>query len=166
MPLEAFERRLVELFGRQALAFYIREEMSDQVRNILGALAQGRQAKRNDIQAEEQILAEQAVLFELPEILVGRGDNADVGLDRRAAANGRVFALLQHPQQSRLRFHRHVADFVEKQRATFSLLETAGAPRIGAGEGALLMAEQFGFNEIAGIAAMLMATKGPVRRLP
>ena len=61
-----------------------------------------------------------------PQILVGRGDDADVGLDRRAAADSRIFALLQHPQQTGLRFHRHVADFIEEQRSALGLFEAAG----------------------------------------
>jgi hypothetical protein len=53
------------------------------------------------------------------QILVARRHDPDVGLDRGTAADGGVFALLQHAQQPCLRFHRHVADFVEKQRAAF-----------------------------------------------
>ena len=93
------------------------------------ALAQRRQPHRHDIQAEEQILAEQALLDQQAQILVGGGDDAHVGLDRRAAADRRVFALLQHAQQPRLRLHRHVADLVEEQRAALGLLEAAGAAR-------------------------------------
>ena len=50
-------------------------------------------------------------------------------LDRRAAADRGVFALLQHAQETRLRFDRHVADFVEKERAAFGLLEAARCAR-------------------------------------
>ena len=100
--------------------------MPDQVGNVLGALAQRRQPQRHDVEAEVQIFAEQALLDQDTKILVGRGDDAHIGLDRRAAADGRVFALLQNAQQPRLRFHRHVADFVQEQRAAFGQLETAG----------------------------------------
>jgi len=66
-----------------------------------------------------------------------------------AATDRGVFALLQHAQKSRLRLHRHVADLVEKERAAFCLLEAAGAARVGAGEGALLMTKQFRLDEVA-----------------
>jgi hypothetical protein len=42
----------------------------------------------------------------------------------------------QHAQQARLQRRRHVADFIEEQRAAVGLLEAAEAQRIGAGEGA------------------------------
>ena len=58
--------------------------------------------------------------------LLRRRDDADIGLDRRAAADRRIFALLQHAQEPGLRLHRHVADLVEEQRAALGLLETAG----------------------------------------
>ena len=123
--------------------------MADQIGDVLDALAQRRQPQRHDVEAEEQILAEQALLDQHAQILVGGGDDAHIGLDRRAAADGRVFALLQHAQQPRLRLHRHVADLVEEQRAALGLLEAAGAARVGAGEGALLVAEQLGFDQVA-----------------
>ena len=99
--------------------------MADQVGDVLDPLAQRRQTQRHDVEAEEQILAEQALLDQDAQVLVGGGDDAHVGLDRRAAADGRVLALLQHAQQARLRLHRHVADLVEEQRAALGLLETA-----------------------------------------
>ena len=108
-----------------------------------------RQAQRHDVEAEEQVFAERALLNGVAQILVGGGDDADVGLDRRAAADGRVFALLQHPEQARLRLHRHVADLVEEQRAALGLLEAARRARVGAGEGALLMAEQLALDQVA-----------------
>ena len=49
----------------------------------------------------------------------------------------------------RLRLHRHVADLVEKQRAAFGLFEAPGGALVGAGEGALLVAEQFALDEVA-----------------
>ena len=118
--------------------------MPDQIGHVLDALAQRRQPQRHDVEAEEQVLAEQALLDQDAQILVGGGDDAHVGLDRGTAADGGVFALLQHAQQPGLRLHRHVADFVEEQRAALGLLEPAGGAGVGTGEGAALMAEQFG----------------------
>ena len=121
---------MIELLRRQALLLGQREEVPDQVGHVLGALAQRRQPQRHDVEAEEQILAEQALLDQDAQVLVGGGDDAHVGLDRRAAADGGVFALLQHAQQPRLRLHRHVADLVEEQRAALGLLEAAGRARV------------------------------------
>ena len=56
---------------------------------------------------------------------MGGGDDAHIGADRLAAADGGELAFLQHAQQAGLRFRRHVADFVEEQRAAGGLLEAA-----------------------------------------
>src|SRR6202008_4327910 len=92
---------------------------------------------------------EQPLAHELPEIPMGGGDDAYIGTDRRAAADGGVFAFLQHAEQTGLRFRRHVADLVEEERAALSLLETAALALEGAGESALLMAEQFALDQVA-----------------
>ena len=103
--------------------------MPDQVGHVLDALAQRRQPQRHDVEPVEQVLAEQALLDQDAQVLVGGGDDAHIGLDRGAPADRGVLALLQHAQQPGLRLHRHVADLVEEQRAAFGLLEAAGAAR-------------------------------------
>src|SRR5208282_4721044 len=101
------------------------------------------------IEAEEQILAKGPLLDGEAEVLVGRGDDPDVGLDRRPAANGRIFALLEHAKKSSLGFHRHIADFVEEQGPAFRLLKASNRTGGSAGEGALLVAEEFALDKIA-----------------
>src|SRR5690606_39666980 len=78
--LEVVERLRFDLFPWQALALGQREEVAHEIGNILGALAQRRQAQRHDVQAEKQILAKQSLLDQDPQILVGRRDNANVRL--------------------------------------------------------------------------------------
>src|SRR5262245_33773706 len=137
VALEPVERGLIELLGRQALPLGLGEEVPDQVGHVLDALAQRWQPQRNDVEPEEQVLAEQPLLDQNAQVLVGGRDDANIGLDRGAPADRGVFALLQYAQQSRLRLHRHVADLVEEQRAALRLLEAPGAARVRAGEGAL-----------------------------
>ena len=143
-------RALVVAVGVQAFAFGLGEEVVHEIGNILGALAQWRKTKRHHVEAKEQILAKQPLLDEDAEILVGGGDDAHVGLDRRAAADGGVLALLQHAQKPRLSLHRHVADFVEKQRAAVGLLKQARLVDAGVGEGALAVPEQLALDERLG----------------
>ena len=57
-------------------------------------------------------------------------------------------ALLQRAQQLDLGVHRQFADFVEEQRAAVGLGELADVLFVGAGEGALLVAEQDRFDEV------------------
>ena len=55
---------------------------------------------------------------------------------------------LQHAQNFRLRRRRHVADFIEKDRAAVALLEFADALRGRAGERASFVPEQFAFEKV------------------
>ena len=166
IALEPLDRGRLDLLRRQPFALGKREEVADEVGNVLDALAQRRQPQRHDVEAEEQVLAEQALLDQDAQVLVGRGDDADVGLDRRAAADGRVLALLEHAQQPGLRLHRHVADLVEEQRAAFGLLEAAGTAALAPVKAPFSWPNSSDSMSSRGIAAMLIATNGPVRRLP
>lgn len=134
---------------RQALLLGAVQEVAHEIGNVLRALAQGRQADRHDVQAEEQILAEEALVDELAQVAVRRRDDAHVRFHGHAPADGRVLSLLQHAQESRLRLQRHVADFIEEERTAFSLLEPSDAAPGRAGERALLMAEQIGLDQLA-----------------
>ena len=59
-------------------------------------------------------------------------------------------ALSQNAQQARLQAGRHVANFIEEQRAAIGLLEAADAAGVRACECAFLMTEQFGLEELGG----------------
>ena len=56
----------------------------------------------------------QALADGLAQVPMGRGDDADIVLDRRAAADRGELAFLQHAQQAGLRLGRHVADLVQE----------------------------------------------------
>ena len=117
---------------------------------VLAPLAQRRNLDANHVEPVQQVLAEMPGLHARLEILVGRRDHPHVDLDRRLAADPVELAFGQHAQQPRLQRGRHVADLVEKQRAAIGLLEAAAAQRIGAGERALLVAEQLGLEQVRG----------------
>ena len=68
----------------------------------------------------------------------------------RPAAAEPVTRLLQHAQQLRLEPHRHVADLVEQQRAAVRRLEQSRCGAVRAGERALLVSEQLGFEQVLG----------------
>ena len=73
---------------------------------------------------------------------------ADVDLDGLAPADRIDLALLDGAQQLDLRVERQFADLVEEQRAAIGLDELADVLLGRAGEGALLVAEQDGFDEV------------------
>src|SRR3546814_2295062 len=54
---------------------------------------------------------------------MSRRDDAHVGADRRAAANGGVLALLQHPQQAglRLRSEEHTSELQSLMRISYAV---------------------------------------------
>src|SRR6516165_6544598 len=146
---QPLHRSFVEPFDRQAFAYRQRPEMLDERWDVSCPLAQRRQADRRYIDAVVQVLPKQALPNQLPQIVVGRGDDPDIGADRYAAADGRELALLKHAQEPGLGVDRHVADLVEKQRAALRLLEPPHASRGSPGERAFLMAEQLALDQLA-----------------
>ena len=91
---------------------------------------QGRNRQRQHVQPVEQVFAERAVLHEVEQLAVGRGNDADVDLDRLAAADRLDGAFLQRAQQLYLRRQRQLADLVEKQRAAGGFDELAHVPSV------------------------------------
>src|SRR5262249_9676256 len=97
---------------------------------------------RNDIEPVVQVFSELAGRHHRRKIPVGRRDEPDVDAERPSAAEAFELVLLQHAQNLCLRARAPVADFVEEQRASVRLFEAADALLVGAGERALLVAEQ------------------------
>src|SRR6185503_12179974 len=83
----------------------------------------------------------------LREIAVRGRDDAHVDRDVGACSNSPHGAFLQNTQQLRLRRKIQRVDFVEKQRTPRSFFKETTAVLVGAGEGATLVTEEFGFNE-------------------
>ena len=138
--------------------------MARQQGDILAPLAQRRQAQADDIEAMEQVFAEQSLAHPLFQILVGGGDHPHVDLDRRMPADAVELAVRQHAQQAGLQFGRHVADFVQEQRAAVGLLEAAVPLGGGAGKGAALMAEEFGLQQVLGNGGGIERDERPASR--
>ena len=103
-------------------------------------LEQRRVVDGNDVQALIQVFAEGAILEGGAQVAVGGGEQAHVDLDGAGAAEALEFALLQHAQEFDLGGGRHVADFVEEERALVGEFELAGLARGGAGEGSFFVA--------------------------
>src|SRR5205814_639699 len=103
-----------------------------------------------DVEPVEEILAEAALLDLSLEVLIGRGDDADIDGDRLRAADALEFLLLEDAKHLGLRLERHVADLVEKERSAVSEVELAAPELRGAGEGAFLVAEKLAFDQLLG----------------
>ncbi len=122
--------------------------MAGELGNVLGSLPQRRHGNRKHVQAIEQVLAEASRLHVGDQVAVGGRDDAHVDFHGLAPADRLDFALLQRAQQLDLRGERQFADLVEEQRAAVGLDELAGVLVGGAGEGALLVAEQDRLDQI------------------
>jgi hypothetical protein len=95
-----------------------------------------------------EVRAEASGLDRAVEIDVRRGDDPHVDRNRFLPAETLDLPFLQEPQQARLALDRHVADFVEEQRAAVRRLDPPGAPLVRAGERAALVAEQLGLQQM------------------
>ena len=101
------------------------------------------------IEAVIKIFSEAAVAHPGFEILMRGGDDAHVHPDRQVTADTVELTVGEHAQQARLQLRRHVADLVQEQRATVSLLETPLALTLGAGEGAAFVSEQLRLQQLS-----------------
>ncbi len=86
--------------------------MFRQQRNIFAPLGQSRDMDANDVEAMEEILAEFALCDEVLKVLVGGGNDTDIGDNGLMPADSIEFALCQHSQQASLGRGRHVPDFI------------------------------------------------------
>ena len=97
---------------------------------------------RKDVQSIIKILPELLVVYHRAQITVGRREQASIRTQGYAAANPFELALLQKPQQLRLEFRSHLADFVEEECAVLRKLEAPGPATHSASERATFMPEE------------------------
>ncbi len=142
--------RLHCCFGKDRLGAHLLQEVGNKFRHVLAAFGERGEVQRKDIQAIKQVFAEAAVRNRLLKILVRGRDDADIDRLGFIAADALDLTFFKHAKQFHLHIGRHVADFVEKDGAAVRRLESALAGLQRAGEGALLVAEKFGFEKFAG----------------
>ena len=98
------------------------------------ALPQRRNEQWQHVQPVIQVFAKLAFCHRLLQQLVGRGDDADIHLDRLCPAQAQEVALFQHAQQFGLQAEGSIADLVKKQRAAGSLFDESFLAAAGIGE--------------------------------
>ena len=101
------------------------EKMFHQQRDVLASFGKGWNHQLDNSEAIVQILAKRPASHERLQILVGGRNHAHVDSDRLVTANALELFLLTGPQQLGLCLQRHVADLVEKERATVGQLRTS-----------------------------------------
>jgi hypothetical protein len=126
------------------------EETVREQDDVAFALAQRREADREDGEPEVEVLAQEAVTDRLGRRAVGRRDDAHVGGDRLAAADPLDALRLERAQQLDLERDRHLRDLVEEERAAVRPLEDALLGLRGAGEAAAFVAEELALDQRLG----------------
>ena len=130
------------------------------------ALAQRRHVDRHHVEPVEQVLAKPPVRDHRLEILVRRGDHADVdlrGVSCRRPGGSRLLAATR--SSLRLQRRRHLADLVEEQRAAVASLEQARSRAAVAPVNAPFAWPNSSLSSsVSGSAAQLTATNGPAAR--
>src|SRR5262249_34924190 len=99
------------------------QQVLDQRADVLRAIAQRRQPERDDVQAEEEVLAKPSRTHLGLEVAVRRRDDADVDGLRAIAAEALEPVLLEEAEQLALELGRELADLVEEHRAAGGRLE-------------------------------------------
>src|SRR5262249_32910437 len=100
------------------------------------------QLNRDDVDPVKQVLPELAFFDRLLQVHVGRGDQAELGLNRLGPADAFDLPFLDGSQELRLEVEAQVADFVKKQRSVGGELEFPELLAVRAGERAALVAEE------------------------
>ena len=132
-----------------------------------GRSRNGGKTDRHDIEAEEQVLAKGALLDREAQVLICRRHNPYVGLNGGAAANGRIFALLQHTKKNGSGPPSAMSPISSRNRVPPSACSKRPTERAAAPVKAPFSWPNNSLSmRSRGMAAMLMATNGPPLRLP
>jgi hypothetical protein len=118
-----------------------------QGRNVLLALAQGRDGHGKDVQPEPEVFTEGPRGDHAFQVAVGGRDDADVHGHGLAAAHAFDLVALAHVQKPDLRLGRQFADLVQEDGPAVGPLEPAAFARGRAGEGPLLVTEELAVDE-------------------
>src|SRR5450432_2330546 len=126
------------------------DDLAEQRRDLLGALAQRRNRYGETIEPRQQIAAKALARDRQPERALRRRQQPNVDRDRRRLAERDQLALLDGAQQLGLDRQRQLGDLVEEQRSPVRGPQVARAGALRAGEGTFAVAEQLRLRERLG----------------
>ena len=124
--------------------------MFDQQGNVLAPFAQGRNGNGIDVQPVKEVGPKATCCNFSGQVLVGRGNYADVAFIGPAATDPFEFAFLQDMQEFGLGVLGKFTYLIEKQRTLVSQFKASLALLYSIGEGAFFMAEKFALNQADG----------------
>jgi hypothetical protein len=114
----------------------------------IAALAQGRHAQRDHVQAVVEVLTEGPLLHHGAEVAVGRRHDAHVDLLGLGATDRHERPFLDDAKDLHLERGRHVTHLVHEEGASVGHLEEARLVRDGAREGAATVPEELALEEV------------------
>ncbi len=135
------------LHGLVVLLRELLDEGGDQKRDVLLALAEGRDVDVHDVESIEEVLAESPLLDLGLEILVGGGDDAGVHLEGFLASHALELLVLEHAQDLYLYALADLADFVEEDASHVRELEATALSGHRTGERSLFVAEELALEQ-------------------
>ncbi|GIW39702.1 MAG: hypothetical protein KatS3mg076_0279 [Candidatus Binatia bacterium] len=160
----AFERSGRDFLGPNSVVpAEGRDEMLDEERDVLLALAEGGKSDRDDVQAVVEVRPKTPRRHFLLEVLVRRGHDPHVHVDRAGRAEGQDFLFLDGAQELDLQRQGDFRDLVEKQRSAFRCLEDPLVVLDGARESAPPVAEELAFEQGVGERPAVERDEGAVR---
>ena len=133
------------------------DEVLDEKRDVIGAVAQRRQDDRDDVESVVEVIAERAFADHRLEVAVRRRDDAHIDVYRLLATDAVELLLLQDAQELDLQVLVELSDLVEEDRAVVGELELAELAPHRTCEGAFLVAEELRFEQGAGDGAAVDA---------
>ena len=101
----------------------------------------------DDLEAVEQIVAEQFLLDQLLKGSVGRREQSNVDFVRFVVSNPCDLLFFEHSKQLDLGAHGHISDFVEKQCPTVGVLKSTFTIRDRIGKRAADVTEKLAFHK-------------------
>src|SRR5207244_8352100 len=99
-----------------------------------------------NIQPVKQVFAKFLLLDHLPQVAIGRCNQACIGSQGARASQAFELPFLEHAQQLGLKLERDVADLIQKYRSPIGQLKAADALRNSADKSAHLVAEELAFE--------------------
>ncbi len=129
------------------LGVHVGKQRVYQLRNIFFVVAQRRHVDVKNVQPVIEIAAQFALGHGLFGYFVCGSQYSNI--DRRLyfAAQAAKLAVFQHAQELGLGCRGHLADLIQQERAFLGQLKAPGATLHGAGKCALLMPEDFAFDQ-------------------
>src|ERR1017187_7943693 len=129
-------------------AIVAQESLGHQDDFVPPPLAQRGNLDDNDGETKVQVFSKLSISPGLPQVPVGGREHAGVTLDLLPAADALEALLLEKAEELNLDRRRQLTNLVEKECASRSTLDVPFALRVGAREGAFLVAEEFALKQV------------------